>query len=123
MHPLFQCARDFSSTVIGGAMEVHRLKGPAHKLSLPGVPPTAQMRVIVEDKGLVFEGPLRVVSVCRAVPRNREQGRRAHPPRPKTQRLSDMKLLNAPIGLLINWHEPLLKNGNGQLILSGADQP
>jgi GxxExxY protein len=39
----------------------------------------------------------------------------------KAQLLSYMKLLNAPIGLLINYHEPILKNGIVRLILEGAD--
>jgi hypothetical protein len=34
-----------------------------------------------------------------------------------------MKLLNAPIDLLFNYHEPILKNGIVRLILEGADQP
>ena len=34
-----------------------------------------------------------------------------------------MKILNAPLGLLINYDEPLLKDGIARLILPGADQP
>jgi hypothetical protein len=34
-----------------------------------------------------------------------------------------MKLLDIPLGLRINWHEPLLKNGITRLILPGADRP
>ena len=41
----------------------------------------------------------------------------------KAQLLSYMKLLNAPLGLLINFHELVLKNGIHRLILAGADQP
>jgi hypothetical protein len=33
-----------------------------------------------------------------------------------------MKLLNIPIGLLINFHEPVLKNGISRMILPGANQ-
>jgi hypothetical protein len=33
-----------------------------------------------------------------------------------------MKLLDIPIGLLINFHEPLLKNGISRMILPGANQ-
>lgn len=40
----------------------------------------------------------------------------------KAQLLSYMKLLNAPLGLLINYHEPLLKDGVTRLILPGADR-
>jgi hypothetical protein len=32
-----------------------------------------------------------------------------------------MKLLNIPVGLLINFHESLLKNGISRMILPGAN--
>jgi hypothetical protein len=31
-----------------------------------------------------------------------------------------MKLLDIPVGLLMNFHEPVLKNGISRLILPGA---
>jgi hypothetical protein len=33
-----------------------------------------------------------------------------------------MKLLDIPIGLLINFHEPILKNGIFRMILPGVNQ-
>jgi len=39
----------------------------------------------------------------------------------KAQLLSYMKLLNVPVGLLINFHESLLKNGITRMILPGAN--
>jgi hypothetical protein len=33
-----------------------------------------------------------------------------------------MKLLDIPIGLLTNFHEPVLKNGISRMILPGANQ-
>ena len=33
-----------------------------------------------------------------------------------------MKLLDIPIGLLINFHEPVLKNGISRMILPGANR-
>jgi hypothetical protein len=33
-----------------------------------------------------------------------------------------MKLLNIPIGLLINFHELVLRNGIARMILPGANQ-
>lgn len=38
------------------------------------------------------------------------------------QTLSYMKLLNAPVGLIINFYEPELKKGIRRLALKGADQ-
>jgi GxxExxY protein len=40
----------------------------------------------------------------------------------KAQLFSYMKLLGIPLGLLINFHEPVLKNGISRMILPGANQ-
>jgi GxxExxY protein len=40
----------------------------------------------------------------------------------KAQLFSYMKLLDVPIGLLINFHEPVLKNGISRMILPGANE-
>jgi len=32
-----------------------------------------------------------------------------------------LKLLDVPVGLLINFHEPILKNGISRMILPGAN--
>jgi hypothetical protein len=39
----------------------------------------------------------------------------------KAQLLSYMKLLDIPIGRLIKFHEPVLKNGFSRMILPGAN--
>jgi len=41
----------------------------------------------------------------------------------KAQLLSYMKLLNAPLGLLLNFHELILVDGLSRLVLPGANQP
>ncbi len=43
-------------------------------------------------------------------------------PSSKAQLFSYMKLLDVPIGLLINFHEPVLKNGISRMILPGANR-
>jgi len=43
-------------------------------------------------------------------------------PSSKAQVFSYMKLLDVPIGLLINFHEPVLKKGISRMILPGANQ-
>jgi GxxExxY protein len=40
----------------------------------------------------------------------------------KAQLLSYMKLLDVPLGLLINFHEPKLSDGVRRLILPGANR-
>jgi GxxExxY protein len=43
-------------------------------------------------------------------------------PSSKAQLFSYMKLLDIPIGLLINFHESVLKNGISRMILPGANR-
>lgn len=134
MHPNYSKAHTLSAKVIGAAIEVHRHKGPGliesiyercllHELQLQGITAVSQMVVPIEYKGLVFEEPLRLdvyVDNCLLVENKAvEKILPVH----KAQLLSYMKLLNAPLGLLINYHEPLLKDGVTRLILPGADQP
>lgn len=134
MHPKYQKAHALSTQVIGAALEVHRLMGPGliesiyerclmHELALHGIKAVNQTVVPIEYKGLVFEEPLRLdvyVEECLIVENKAcEEVLPVH----KAKLLSYMKLLDAPLGLIINYHEPLLKNGITRLILPGADQP
>ena len=134
MHPRYQEADKISRTVIGAAIEVHRDKGPGlvesiyerclmHELMLRGLSAVNQKRVDIRYKDLVFEEPLRLdvlVEDCLIV-ENKVVEKIL--PIHKAQLLSYMKLLNVPLGLLINYHEPILKNGIVRLILPGADRP
>jgi GxxExxY protein len=133
MHTLYEKADGLSGKVIGAAIEVHRHKGPGliesiyercllRELELRSIPATMQRIVHVEYKGLVFDEPLRfdlLVDNCLLVelkavePLHRSS---------KAQLFSYMKLLDIPIGLLINFHEPILKNGVFRMILPGANQ-
>jgi GxxExxY protein len=134
MHPLYAKADALRSEVIGAAIEVHRDKGPGliesiyerclmHELSLRGHSSVNQKLVHVEYKGLVFDEPLRcdvLVEDCLLVEnKSVEKILPVH----KAQLLSSMKLLNIPVGLIINYHEPLLRDGICRLILPGANQP
>ena len=133
MHPLYEKADRLSSEVIGAAIEVHRNKGPGliesiyercllRELELRSVPATTQKIVRVEYKGLVFDEPLRfdlLVDDCLLVELKAVE---VLHPSSKAQLFSYMKLLNIPIGLLINFHEPILKNGISRMILPGAKE-
>ncbi len=134
VHPLWTKADKLSHAVIGAAIEVHRQKGPGliesiyercllRELELQSIPATTQKIVQVEYKGLVFEEPLRfdvLVDDCLLVELKAVDV--LHPVS-KAQLLSYMKLLNIPIGLLINFHEAVLKNGIHRMILPGANLP
>jgi GxxExxY protein len=78
--------------------------------------------VPIEYKGFTREEPLRfdlLVEGCVLVEAKAvEKVRPIH----KAQLLSYMKLLNVPIGLLINLHEARVTDGISRLILPGANR-
>jgi GxxExxY protein len=133
VHRLYDRANKLSRKVIGAAMEVHRHKGPGliesiyercllRELELRSIPATTQKLVRVEYKGLVFNEPLRfdlLVDDCLLVELKAVE---ILHPSSKAQLFSYMKLLDIPVGLLINFHEPVLKNGISRMILPGANR-
>jgi len=134
MHPLFQRAQGMTGEIIAGAIDVHRTFGPGlvesiyerslrRELDLRNLRHEAQRVVKIEYKGITFEEPLRfdlLVEDCVLVENKCVE---KILPIHKAQLLSYMKLLNVPLGLLINYRESVLKNGVHRLILHGADQP
>ncbi len=133
MLPLYEKGDKLSSEVIGAAIEVQRHRGPGliesiyercmlRELELRSIPATTQKLVRVEYKGLVFDEPLRfdlLVDECLLIELKAVE---ILHPSSKAQLFSYMKLLNIPIGLLINFHEPVLKNGISRMIFPGANQ-
>jgi GxxExxY protein len=133
VHPLYEKADKLSREVIGAAIEVHRHKGSGliesiyercllRELELRSIPATTQKVVRVEYKGVVFDEPLRfdvLVGNCLLVELKAVE---VLHPASKAQLFTYMKLLEIPIGLLINFHEPVLKNGISRMILPGANQ-
>jgi GxxExxY protein len=132
MHPSYQQADQLSHVAIGAAIEVHRLKGAGllesiyekcllHELSLRGLTAVNQRLVQIEYKGLVFEEPLRfdvLLENCLLLELKSVQ---EVLPIHKAQLLSYMKLLNIPLGLIINFHEMKLVDGVTRMILPGAN--
>jgi len=122
-----------SRTVIGAAIEVHRLKGSGliesiyekcllRELSLQNLRVANQRVVKIEYKGFVFEEPLRfdvLVEDCLLLELKSVQ---EILPIHQAQLLSYMKLLDIPVGLLINFHELKLVDGIHRLILPGANR-
>ena len=118
-----------SYAVIGAAIEVHKVKGPGllesvyqkclqKEFGLRGIQAIREYRVALEYKGEELDEYLvldflvggRLVVELKAV----EQVLPIH----KAQVLSYMKSMNAPLGLLINFHEVTLKEGVHRLALS-----
>lgn len=131
MHKNYVRAMGWTGEVIAAAIEVHSLKGAGllesiyercmiRELELRGVPAVSQLVVKVEYKGLVFDEPLRpdlYVDECLVVELKAvEEILPIH----KAQLLSYMKLVDAPVGLLINFHAIQLKDGVRRLTLKGA---
>jgi GxxExxY protein len=131
MHPLFQKASGLTETVIAAAIEVHRDKGPGliesiyewclvKELELRSLACASQKSVVIEYKGFRREEPFRfdvLVEGCLLV--EVKAVGKIHPIH-KAQVLSYMKLLNVPLGLLINFHEMKVTDGVSRLILPGA---
>jgi GxxExxY protein len=133
MHPLFENASGLTEGIIGAAIEVHRDKGPgliesiyewclAKEFELRGLSCASQKTVVITYKGFTREEPLRfdmLVADCVLVEAKAVE---RILPIHKAQLLSYMKLLNIPIGLLINFHELKVTDGISRLILPGAGQ-
>jgi len=132
MHNTFIKANNWSERVIGAAIEVHRHKGPGlleeiyekclmREFELRGIPASNQVTVPIEYKGTQFDQSLRldaIVDGCLIVEiKAVEHVLPVH----KAQLLSYMKLMDAPVGLLINFHARLLKGGISRMILRDAD--
>jgi GxxExxY protein len=134
MHPNFLKAQVLSSEIIGAAIEVHRHKGPGliesiyekclmRELQLRGITAVSQLVVPIEYKGFIFEEPLRLDVYAEGCVIVENKVVEKILPVHRAQLLSYMRLLNAPIGLIFNFHEATIKTGMARIILKGADQP
>ncbi len=133
MHPLLEKANSLTESIIAGAIEVHKDKGPGLiesiyewclgiELGIRELKCTNQKRVIVEYKGVQKSEMLRydlLIEDCLLV---EVKAVEKILPIHKAQLLSYMKLLNVPLGLIINFHELQVTQGIKRLILPGADK-
>ena len=134
MHPLFTQASEITHDVIGAAIEVHRDKGPGllesiyewcltMELELRGHLVKNQKNVVIRYKQFRREEPLRfdlLIDECLFVEVKAVD--KVHPIH-KAQLLSYMKLLDIPLGLIINFNSLKLTDGVSRLILPGANLP
>lgn len=132
MHPLFTQASGMTHDVIGAAIEVHKDKGPGllesiyewcltMELQLRGHEVQNQDKVIIRYKQFRREEPLRfdlLIDKCLFVEAKAVE--KVHPIN-KAQLLSYMKLLDIPLGLIINFNVVKLTDGLSRLILPGAN--
>ncbi len=131
MHPEFERADRLSGDVIGAAIEVHRALGPGllesiyekslmRELELRGLHTIKQQHV--RYNGVVFQEGLKfdvLVEACLLV---ELKAVREVAPIHKAQLISYMKLLDIPLGLLINFHQIRLSDGVCRLLLPGSNR-
>ena len=133
MHPLFSKADGLTGTIIAAAIEVHRDKGPGlvesiyewclcRELELQRLTYTNQRMVPISYKGFIKEETLRFDLLVEACVLIEAKAVEKTLPIHKAQLLSYMKLLNVPVGLLINFNESKLIDGVSRLMLPGANQ-
>ena len=132
MHPLYQKAVGLTERIIAAAIEVHRNKGPGliesiyewcmlKELGLRSLACVSQKVVVIEFKGFTREEPLRFDVLVEGCVLLEAKAVEKILPIHKAQLLSYMKLLDVPIGLLINFHEMKVTDGISRLILPGAN--
>ena len=133
MHPLFEKASELTEDIIGAAIEVHRDKGPGliesiyewcltKEFELRGLRCLSQKVLVITYKGFTREEPLRFDMLVKDCVLVEAKAVEKILPIHKAQLLSYMKLLDIPIGLLINFHEMKLVDGVHRLILPGANK-
>lgn len=133
MHPGFEKADRLSREAIGAAIEVHRVLGPGllesiyekcllREFELRGIPVACQEQVRVAYKGATFSEQLKFDLLVDRVLLLELKAVQEILPIHKAQLLSYMKLLDVPLGLLLNFHELKLVDGVSRLVLPGANQ-
>lgn len=131
MHAKYEQAHLLTKEVIAAAIEVHRHLGPGliesiyewaliHELGLRGISAVSQKPVTIRYKDAVREENLRfdiLVEDCLLVEvKAAEAVSGIH----KAIAMSYMKLLDVPLGLVINFHEIRVVDGVHRMMLPGA---
>jgi GxxExxY protein len=133
MHSLFEKASGITESIIAAAIEVHRDKGPGliesiyewcltKELELRGLNYATQQTVLIEYKGFTRDEPLRFDVMVEGCVLVEAKAVERILPIHKAKLLSYMKLLDVPLGLLINFHEMKVTDGVSRLILPGANR-
>ena len=131
MHPLYDKASGLTGEIIAAAIEVHKIMGPGliesiyewclmRELELRGLKVVNQKGVVIRYKQYEKDEELRfdmLVEDCVLV---EAKAIETVIPIHKAKLMSYMKLLNVPLGLLINVHTERLTDGVSRFILPGA---
>jgi GxxExxY protein len=133
MHPLYHKSDRLSEVIIGAAIEVHRDKGPGliesiyewcltKELDLLELSYVSQKSVEITYKGFIKQEDLRLDILVEECILIEAKSVTKILPIHKAQLLSYMRLLNIPIGLLINFNEMKVIDGVHRMILPGANK-
>ncbi|QHI69621.1 GxxExxY protein [Tichowtungia aerotolerans] len=118
---------ELSKEIIGAAIEVHRVLGPGllesvyeealcYELELRNIPYERQKYRPLNYKERVLKTELRIdLLVGKKVIVEVKAKETVHPV-DKSQTLTYLRLSNLKLGLLINFHEPLLKDGITRIV-------
>lgn len=138
MHPLYRKADSLTAEVISAAVEVQRHFGIglleniykrclAQELRLRGLQVETEVSVPISYKGMTFIENLRIdclvddalIVECKSLDEDK-----INMTRHRAQVLSYMKLMDIPLGLVVNFGDYRLgKRGISRVILAGADGP
>ena len=116
MHPPFLDAERMSRQAIGAAIGVHSILGPGllesiyeqcllQEFALRGMTVATQEFVSIEYKGLLFKEELKFVLLVSGVLLIEIKAVQEVHPVHKAQLMSDMQLLDVPVGLLMTFHQ------------------
>ena len=136
MHPLFEQAEGLTGEVIEAAIEVQKHFGIglleniykqclAQEMRVRGHKAETEVVAPITYKGFTFDEKLRIdclVDRCLIIECKSLDEDKVDMPRHKAQLLSYMKLMDIPLGLVINFGDYRLgKRGIARVILKGAD--
>ena len=124
---------DVSQAIIGAAIEVHRTLGPgllesayehclSHEFSLRKIPFEQQKPLHVDYKGICLDCGYRLDFLVAEIVVVEVKAIEALLPIHHAQLLSYLKLGGWKLGLLINFHAPLLREGIKRIVLGLEEQ-
>ncbi len=125
---------EISQAIIGAAIEVHRTLGPgllesayeqclSHEFSLRHIPFERQKPLHVDYKGVELECGYRLDFLVSGMVVVEVKAIEALLPIHQAQLLSYLKLGGWKLGLLINFHAPLLREGIKRVVLGLEEAP
>jgi GxxExxY protein len=118
---------EISKEIIGAAIEVHRVLGPGLlenvyeealccELELRSIPHERQKYQPLNFKGKTLKTDYRIDLLVDGKVIVEVKARETIHPIDKSQTLTYLRLSGMKLGLLINFHEPLLKNGITRIV-------